>query len=51
MELIVTLAAWTVQAGAAALLAALLALAASLIPLVRRVKWRKRWAAAVVQSF
>ena len=46
MELIVTLAAWTVQAGAAALLAALLALAASLIPLVRRVKWRKRWAAA-----
>lgn len=46
MELIVTLTAWTVQAGAAALLAALLALAASLIPLVRRVKWRKRWAAA-----
>ena len=45
MEWSITLAAWTVQAGAAALLAALLALAAGLIPSVRRVKWWKRWAA------
>ena len=51
MELIVTLAAWTVQAGAVALLAALLALAASLIPLVRRVKWRNAGPSPVVRSF